>query len=54
MERFGRRMSMLLLSFPCLIGWALIYFAANLEMIYAGRFITGYILRVKKMVRGID
>ncbi|CAG7785042.1 unnamed protein product [Allacma fusca] len=41
-ERFGRRMSMLLLTLPFIGGWLLIYFASNIWMIYAGRFITGF------------
>ncbi|OXA46822.1 Facilitated trehalose transporter Tret1 [Folsomia candida] len=41
-ETLGRRKSMLLLTGPFLLGWLLIYFAYNVNMILAGRFVTGF------------
>ena len=42
-NRFGRRRTMLLVAAPLfLAGWALITFAHNYPMIFAGRFVTGY------------
>ncbi|XP_068146123.1 facilitated trehalose transporter Tret1-2 homolog [Drosophila tropicalis] len=38
---FGRKLTMLTLVIPYLMGWALIGFAQNLVMIYLGRFVTG-------------
>jgi len=32
---------MLILTIPSLLGWALIYFAQNVEMVLAGRFLLG-------------
>ena len=40
-EKVGRRMTMLLLTLPFLAGWLVIFFAQDVPMIYAGRFITG-------------
>lgn len=37
----GRKMSMLLLVFPFTLGWALIIWATNIGMLYAGRYIVG-------------
>ncbi|EDW72542.2 uncharacterized protein Dwil_GK19309 [Drosophila willistoni] len=37
----GRKLTMLILVIPYLLGWALIGFARNLIMIYLGRFIIG-------------
>ncbi|KAI4470902.1 facilitated trehalose transporter tret1-1-like protein [Holotrichia oblita] len=37
----GRKWTMLMLIFPFTLGWLLIIFAQNLQMIYAGRFFTG-------------
>ncbi|KAJ8879146.1 hypothetical protein PR048_019752 [Dryococelus australis] len=41
MDRIGRKNSMLLLVVPYVIGWALIIWAASVEMLYTGRFLTG-------------
>lgn len=38
----GRKLAMLLLVIPFMLGWLLIIFATSVEMIYAGRFITGF------------
>jgi MFS family permease len=40
-ERFGRRLTMLSLTIPCLAGWLITIFAENVEMIYVGRFLVG-------------
>lgn len=37
----GRKLAMLLLVIPFTLGWLLIIFSQNVEMIYAGRFILG-------------
>ncbi|CAG7823599.1 unnamed protein product, partial [Allacma fusca] len=41
-NKFGRKLTMLAISFPFVLGWLLIAFAQNLPMMYAGRFITGF------------
>ncbi|KAF4523968.1 hypothetical protein B566_EDAN013551 [Ephemera danica] len=41
MERWGRRLSLLLLNLPGLAGWALITVANGLIPLYAGRLLTG-------------
>ncbi|KAF5269942.1 hypothetical protein FQR65_LT05741 [Abscondita terminalis] len=40
-DKFGRKLAMLLLTVPFIIGWLLIIFANSIGMVYAGRFITG-------------
>lgn len=42
-EYVGRKMFMIYLIFPMLIGWFLLMFAQNVAMLYAGRFITGMV-----------
>ncbi|KAI8440399.1 hypothetical protein MSG28_001725 [Choristoneura fumiferana] len=42
MERYGRRTSQIMLSFPFMVGWAIIGFANNIYLILLGRFITGF------------
>lgn len=42
MERYGRRTSQIMLSFPFMAGWAIIGFANNIYLILLGRFITGF------------
>lgn len=37
----GRKLTMLLLVIPFTIGWALVTFAANLSMLFVGRFLLG-------------
>lgn len=37
----GRKLAMLLLVFPFTLGWALIIWATNVGMLYAGRYIVG-------------
>ncbi|KAK5641985.1 hypothetical protein RI129_008152 [Pyrocoelia pectoralis] len=37
----GRKLAMLILTVPFMVGWLLIIFANSVGMIYAGRFITG-------------
>ncbi|CAG7827393.1 unnamed protein product [Allacma fusca] len=41
MARFGWKRAMLFLTLPFLIGWTLMYFSQNLEMMIVGRFLTG-------------
>lgn len=41
LEKFGRRMAQIITAVPFIIGWALIGMSTNIEMILAGRFITG-------------
>lgn len=40
-EKFGRKTTQLITSIPLIIGWALIGYSWNIEMILIGRFITG-------------
>ncbi|XP_031348940.1 facilitated trehalose transporter Tret1-like isoform X2 [Photinus pyralis] len=40
-DLIGRKVAMLILTVPFVIGWLLIIFANSVGMIYAGRFITG-------------
>lgn len=40
-DYLGRKLTMLLLIIPFCVGWLLLIFATNLEMVYVGRFITG-------------
>lgn len=40
-DKLGRKIAMLLLTIPFVIGWLLIIFASSVTMIYIGRFITG-------------
>lgn len=40
-DKIGRRMTLLTLTAPFLIGWALIIWANSIIMLYLGRFITG-------------
>lgn len=40
-DLIGRKIAMLLTIIPFTIGWLLIIFCSNIEMIYAGRFLTG-------------
>ncbi|XP_017774084.1 PREDICTED: facilitated trehalose transporter Tret1-like [Nicrophorus vespilloides] len=42
-DKIGRKIAMLLLIIPFMLGWLIIIFATNIEMLYAGRFITGLI-----------
>jgi MFS family permease len=41
MKKFGRKMTMMGLVIPFVIGWSLVIFAKNLEMMLVGRFIIG-------------
>lgn len=41
MDRFGRRKTLIFTEFPLILGWLLITFASNVEMIYAGRVLCG-------------
>ncbi|XP_008559792.1 facilitated trehalose transporter Tret1 [Microplitis demolitor] len=41
MDQLGRKRSLIITEIPALLGWLLITFATNIEMIYAGRFFTG-------------
>jgi len=41
MDSIGRRKTLLLTEVPLIIGWLLIAFASNVEMIYAGRILCG-------------
>ncbi|XP_008550593.2 facilitated trehalose transporter Tret1, partial [Microplitis demolitor] len=40
-DRLGRKYSLLILAAPQLVGWCLIIFATNVEMLYAARLIAG-------------
>ncbi|XP_018325941.1 facilitated trehalose transporter Tret1-like [Agrilus planipennis] len=39
---FGRKLGMLLLVIPFTLGWLLVIYAKNIEMIYAGRLMGGF------------
>lgn len=39
----GRKRLLLILAIPLTIGWLLIYWATNIEMVYIGRFLTGMV-----------
>lgn len=41
MDMFGRKRSLIITEIPALLGWILIAFATNIQMIYAGRFFVG-------------
>lgn len=41
-DYIGRKVTMLLLVIPFVIGWLLIIFANSIDMIFAGRFVTGF------------
>lgn len=41
MDRFGRKKTLLITEIPLIIGWVVIAMATNIEMIYAGRLLTG-------------
>lgn len=41
MDQLGRKRSLIITEVPALLGWLLIIFAFNVEMIYAGRFFVG-------------
>ncbi|KAF2883248.1 hypothetical protein ILUMI_22918 [Ignelater luminosus] len=43
-EKLGRKLSMLTLTVPFIVGWLLIIFANSVEMIYIGRFLTGMVI----------
>eukprot|EP00092_Neocalanus_flemingeri_P034712 GFUD01037773.1.p1 GENE.GFUD01037773.1~~GFUD01037773.1.p1 ORF type:complete len:517 (+),score=127.69 GFUD01037773.1:69-1619(+) len=42
MPRYGKKWTMMLLSVPIFIGWLFLIFACNVEMLYVGRFLTGF------------
>lgn len=41
MDTLGRKKSLIITEIPALMGWLLISFASNVEMIYLGRFLVG-------------
>lgn len=41
MDRFGRKKTLLITEIPLIIGWIVIAFASNVNMIYCGRLLTG-------------
>lgn len=41
MDRYGRKKTLLITEIPLIIGWTVIAFATNIEMIYVGRLLTG-------------
>lgn len=42
MPRYGKKWAMMMLSVPIFIGWLFLIFASNVEMLYVGRFLTGF------------
>ena len=42
MSRYGKKCTMIIISFPVFLGWLLLIFATNVEMLYAGRVLTGF------------
>lgn len=40
-EKFGRKTTQLITSIPLILGWAILGYSWNIEMILIGRFITG-------------
>lgn len=42
-DAIGRRTLLLILAVPMILGWLLIYFASNVEMLYCGRLLTGMV-----------
>lgn len=42
MDSFGRKKALLITEIPMIIGWIVIACATNVEMIYAGRVLTGF------------
>ena len=42
MPRYGKKWTMVILSLPIFIGWLFLIFAINVEMLYVGRFLTGF------------
>ena len=42
MPWFGKKWTMVLLSLPIFSGWLFLVFAVNVEMLYLGRFLTGF------------
>ncbi|KAK0166526.1 hypothetical protein PV328_004938 [Microctonus aethiopoides] len=41
MDQLGRKRCLIITEVPAMLGWLLITFATNIEMIYAGRFFVG-------------
>ncbi|XP_046383724.1 facilitated trehalose transporter Tret1-like isoform X2 [Ischnura elegans] len=41
MDWIGRKLTMIILAVPFVMGWALIVWATNVDMLYAGRFFCG-------------
>ncbi|KAG5873446.1 hypothetical protein JTB14_007213 [Gonioctena quinquepunctata] len=52
-EKFGRKSTHSLSCVPILIGWSLIYFAVNKNMILVGRFITGFCVGMLGSATGV-
>ncbi|EDW84920.1 uncharacterized protein Dwil_GK12884 [Drosophila willistoni] len=42
LDRLGNRVCLLLLAFPNMCGWLLIYYAQSVEFLYAARLLTGF------------
>lgn len=40
-QKYGRKSTHIITSVPFFVGWLLIHFAMNLEMLLTGRFLTG-------------
>lgn len=40
-DNLGRKLTLILTEIPTLLGWGLLIFASNIEMMYAGRFFVG-------------
>lgn len=40
-QRYGRRMTLLILNFPFVLGWVVLSMSTNIEMIMVGRLVTG-------------
>lgn len=53
MDHFGRKQAHIFSTIPTTIGWLLIYFARNINMILAGRFLTGIVVGFLAPVTGV-
>ena len=42
MPKYGKKWTMMILSVPIFVGWICLITAFNVEMLYCGRFLTGF------------